>query len=130
MNRENPSENDLRLLAFLEQILEISPDPENAGRIQLLGPTGEFIGDATLSARDFDIVTDALARLNAAKDATTQSAPPAHVPTVSIDKGLEAELEEYCIGLDTDFLMDLAGQDPNSAVAAFDEITAQWDGEV
>jgi hypothetical protein len=125
MDRNQPNENDLRLLAFLEQILNLSQDTDIAGRIMLLGPTGEFIGDASLSPADLDNATRFLAQGNAAKEATGQAAAPALVPTVPVDPALETELEEHCIGLDTDFLMQLAAEDPRKAVAAFDEITEE-----
>ncbi|WP_432185475.1 hypothetical protein [Streptomyces tendae] len=148
MNREQPTENDLRLIAFLEQILNLSQDKDIAGRIMLLGPTGEFIGDASLSPADLENATRFLAQGNAAKAAHEDTippsdVPPAPVPTVPVDPALEAELEEYCIGLDTDFLMDLAADDPRRAVAAFDlvwepaakeqiqaEDNSDWDGEL
>lgn len=145
MDREQPNENDLRLMAFMEQILNLSQDTDIAGRIMLLGPTGEFIGDASLSPADLEAATRFLAQGNAAKAAhedTIPPAPAAPVPTVPVDPALEAELEEYCIGLDTDFLMDLAADDPRRAVAAFDlvwepaakeqiqaEDTSDWDGD-
>ncbi|MGQ4437881.1 hypothetical protein ACN6LI_003246 [Streptomyces violaceoruber] len=142
MNREQPNENDLRLIAFMEQILNLSQDTDIAGRIMLLGPTGEFIGDASLSPADLEAATRFLAQGNAAKAAHEDTVPPAPVPTVPVDPALEAELEEYCIGLDTDFLMGLAADDPRRAVAAFDlvwepapkeqiqaEDTSDWDGD-
>ncbi|AKZ60721.1 hypothetical protein SAM23877_p012 (plasmid) [Streptomyces ambofaciens ATCC 23877] len=128
MNRDNPNENDLRLMALIEQILGLSQDTEVAGRIMLLGPTGQFIGDASLSTADLEAATEALAQWNATKAAHQETLPPA--PTVAVDPVLEAELEEYCIGLDAGFLMQVAQEDPNCAVAAFDEAVSDWDGEL
>ncbi|WP_030188113.1 hypothetical protein [Streptomyces violaceorubidus] len=122
MNRENPNENDLRLLAFMEQILNLSDDTNTAGRIILLGPTGEVAADASLSARDLEIATKALAAARAFTEATKGLDFPADA---ALDPVLEQDLEEHCIGLDTDFLMQLAAEDPRRAVAAFDEITEE-----
>lgn len=113
------------LLDFLAAILGLSNDTDNAGRIMVLGPTGAFVGDATLSTRDLQIAIKALNAAKALTEATRGLNLPGDAP---LDPVLEADLEEHCIGLDTEFLMDLAAQDPNSAVAAFDEITSQWDG--
>ncbi|MFJ3043630.1 hypothetical protein [Streptomyces tendae] len=146
MNREQPNENDLRLMAFLEQILNLSQDTDIAGRIMLLGPTGEFIGDASLSPADLENATRFLAQGNAAKAAHEDTIPPAPVPAVPADAVLdpvvEQDFEAYCIGLDTDYLMDLAAHDPHKAVHAFDLVTepaakeqilrednSDWDGD-
>jgi len=110
------------LVDLLSAFLGLSGDTDNAGRIMLLGPTGAFVGDATLSARDMQIAIKALAAASALIEATQGLDLPGD--TV-LDPALEDELEEYCIGLDADDLMELAAQDPNSAVAAFDEITSQ-----
>lgn len=113
------------LFDMLTEIVSLSDDTENAGRIMVLGADGQFIGDAVLSARDITIATKALAAARAFTEAAQGIEFPADA---ALDPVLEQDLEEHCIGLDTDFLMDLATQDPNSAVAAFDEITTQWDG--
>ncbi|WP_330328205.1 hypothetical protein [Streptomyces pseudovenezuelae] len=113
------------LFDLLTEIVGLSDDTENAGRIMVLGPDGKFIGDASLSARDIQIAAKALAAARAFTEATKDIEVPAE--TV-LDPVLEQDFEEHCIGLDPEFLMDLASEDPNSAVAAFDEITSQWDG--
>lgn len=113
------------ILDLLAAFLGLSDDTENAGRLMLLSPTGAFVGDASLSTRDMQIAIKALAAAKALTEATQDLTLPGDAP---LDPRLEADLEEYCIGLDTDFLMDIASEDPNSAVAAFDEITSQWDG--
>ncbi|QLJ06831.1 hypothetical protein HZZ00_38030 (plasmid) [Streptomyces sp. NEAU-sy36] len=115
------------ILDLLNAFLGLSDDTENAGRLMLLGPTGAFIGDASLSTQDMQIAIKALAAAKALTEATKGMDLPGDTP---LDPALENELEEHCIGLDTEFLMELAAQDPNSAVAAFDEITTQWDGEL
>jgi hypothetical protein len=109
------------ILDLLNAFLGLSDDTENAGRLMLLGPTGQFIGDASLSTRDMQTAIKALAAAKALTEATRGM----HLPgDAELDPKTEADFEEYCIGLDTEFLMDLAEQDPNSAVAAFDEITS------
>ncbi|MFK0288339.1 hypothetical protein ACIQVL_48885 [Streptomyces sp. NPDC090499] len=115
------------ILDLLNAFLGLSEDTANDCRLMLLGPTGAFVGDASLSTRDMQIAIKALAAAKALTDVTRDLQVPGDVP---LDPALENELEEHCIGLDPEFLMDLAGQDPNSAVAAFDEITSQWDGEL
>lgn len=127
MDREfTPDEQ--RIIDFHQQLIALSDSTEVAGRYILLGPDGTPVANGTLSAADLETATDALTSVNAYRAATDESTDLPPVPTVDLDPGLEAELEEYCIGLDAEFLMDLASQDTNSAVAAFDEITAQWDG--
>jgi len=113
------------LFDMLTEIVGLSDDTENAGRIMVLGPDGKFIGDAVLSARDITIATKALAAARAFTEAAKGIEFPADA---TLDPVLEQDLEEHCIGLDTDFLMGMAAEDPNGAVAAFDEITTQWDG--
>ncbi|WP_329474271.1 hypothetical protein OIE75_40880 (plasmid) [Streptomyces sp. NBC_01723] len=140
MNRDEPNENDLRLMAFMEQLLGLSDDTDTAGRIILLGPTGEFAGEASLSARDLEIATKALAAARAFTEATKDIELPADAV---LDPVVEQDFEEYCIGLDTDYLMDLAAHDPRKAVHAFDLVTEpapkeqilredsnDWDGEL
>lgn len=114
------------LFDLLTELVGLSDDTENAGRIMVLGPNGQFIGDAVLSARDVEIATKAIAAARAFTDATKGIAFPADA---TLDPVLEQDFEEHCVGLDPEFLMDLAAEDPNSAVAAFDEITAMDGGE-
>lgn len=123
---DRPSDTpNLPLIDLLAAFLELSDDTENAGRLMLLSPTGQFVGDASLSGRDIQIAIKALAAAKAFTDATRDIHIPGEAP---VDARLEADLEEHCIGLDADYLMQLAAQDPNSAVAAFDEITKPMDG--
>ncbi|MGV2914702.1 hypothetical protein [Streptomyces alfalfae] len=120
---EQPADTpQLPLLNLLNAFLGLSDDTENACRLLILGPTGQFVADASLSARDVDTATKALTAAKALTEATRDIAIPGDT---KLDAALEADLEQHCIGLDTDFLMDLAAKDPNSAVAAFDEITAE-----
>lgn len=112
------------ILDLLNAFLGLSDDTENAGRLMLLGPTGAFVGDASLSTRDMQIAIKALAAAKALTDATRGMELPGDAP---LDALLEAELEEYCIGLEADVLMDLAAEDPAAAVAAFDEVTSDID---
>jgi hypothetical protein len=109
------------LFDLLTEIVSLSDDTENAGRIMILGPDGKFIGDAGLSTRDIQIATKALAAARAFTEATEGIEFPAEP---ALDPVLEQDFEEHCVGLDPEFLMDLAAQDPSSAVAAFDQISA------
>jgi hypothetical protein len=130
---ENPMPGDDRptthpntlILDLLNAFLGLSGDTDNACRLMLLGPTGTFVADASLSTRDMQIAVKALAAAKALTEATRGLNVPGDA---DLDPVLEQDFEEYCIGLDPEFLMDLAAEDPNSAVAAFDEITSQWDG--
>lgn len=114
------------ILDLLNAFLSLSPDTDNAGRLMLLGPTGAFVGDASLSTRDMQIAIKALAAAKALIDATAGMELPGDAP---LDPVLEAELEQYCIGLNTDELFDLAAEDQAAAVAAFDEITSDIEGD-
>jgi hypothetical protein len=132
---ENPTPGDDRptneaqplLTDLLAAFLNLSNDTENAGRLMILSSTGAFVGDASLSTRDMQIAIKALAAAQALIEATREIDVPGDTP---LDPKLEADLEEHCIGLDASFLMEMAAEDPNSAVAAFDEITQQSDGEL
>lgn len=115
------------LLDLLNAFLGLSDDTENAGRLMLLGPTGAFVGDASLSKRDMEIAIKALTAAKALTEATRGMNLPSDT---EVDPALENELEQHCIALDVDRLMDLALQDPSSAVAEFDEITTPIDGDL
>jgi hypothetical protein len=112
------------LLDLLNAFLGLSDDTENGGRLMLLSPTGAFVGDASLSTRDMQIAIKALDAAKALTEATQGLDLPGDAP---LDKALENELEEYCIGVDADHLMGLAAVDPAAAVAEFDEITSDID---
>lgn len=123
---DRPSDTpNLPLIDLLNAFLGLSDDTENAGRLMLLSATGQFVGDASLSSRDIQIAIKALAAAKAFTDATRDIAIPGDAP---VDAKLEADLEEHCLGLDADFLMEMAAQDPNKAVAAFDEIARESEG--
>ena len=123
---DRPTNEQPLIVDLLNAFLGLSDDTDNAGRLMLLGPTGQFVGDASLSTRDMQIAIKALAAAKALVEATRPLSVPADAP---LDPQLEADFEEHCIGLDPEFLMQLAEEDPNSAVAAFDEITSLTDGE-
>lgn len=125
---DRPANNPQALLLdLLNAFLGLSDDTENGGRLMLLSPTGAFVGDASLSTQDMQIAIKALAAAKALTEATRGLDLPGDAP---LDPVLEADLEKHCIALDTDFLMGMAAEDPNSAVAAFDEVTSEWDGEL
>ncbi|MFB7312959.1 hypothetical protein [Streptomyces sp. NPDC056192] len=79
--------------------------------------------EVPISAKAVEALTEVVESL--ANHAGLDAAQPQTPAASDIDPLLEAEFEEYCIGLDTDFLMSMAAQDPHQAVAAFDEITRE-----
>jgi HD superfamily phosphodiesterase len=101
MEDRTPSNDELRLAEFLHQILDLSDDQDNAGRIIVRGPDGAYIGEATLSARDVEAVTDALISLNGARaDLEEATRPAAPLPPVDADDvdAMVAELENIANG--------------------------------
>lgn len=114
------SQQETNLLDLLAEFIGLSDDTDSAGRIMILGSDGRFIGDASLSARDIEIATKAVAAARAFTEAAKGIEFPADA---DLDPVLEQDFEEHCIGLDPEFLMDLAAEDPNSAVAAFDQLS-------
>lgn len=69
--------DELRLQEMLRQLLNLSADQGFAGRIVLLDPDGEFVGDAKLSARDIETVTDALMAVNTYRTDMEEATRPA-----------------------------------------------------
>ncbi|MGW1409507.1 hypothetical protein [Streptomyces sp. NPDC002403] len=115
-------DRELRILALLAQLQRLSPaDAKTAARLTMRNADGDFIGEALLSDKAVTALTESTLSLNL----HLQSEPTA--PSTDIDPDLEAEFEEHCLGLDTEYLMAIAEQDPHRAVAAFDEITAEGD---
>lgn len=122
------AEPQLPLIDLLSAFIGLSNDTDHAGRIMLLTSTGQFVGDVSLSDRDVQIAIKALAAAQALTEATADLEVPGSTPAdIKVAPELEADLEEHCFGLDADFLMEMAAQDPSKAVAAFDEITGQDD---
>ncbi|MGW1870936.1 hypothetical protein ACWCPS_36025 [Streptomyces mauvecolor] len=120
------NERDAQLLALLEQLQALSPpEAETAARLSLRSATGQFLGEALLSDKAVQALTDSTTSLNAflASQPDTQDDPTA------IDPFLEAELEAHCIGLPVDDLFKLAvdDKDPEKAVAEFDEMTREFE---
>lgn len=64
MNEHPFSDEEMRLAELLHQFLALSDDDDNAGRIILRGPNGEYIGESKLSARDIAAATTALTSVN------------------------------------------------------------------
>ena len=119
---------DLKALALLAQLQQLSPtDAETAVRLTLRTAAGDYLGEALLSAKAVDALTDATCSLNAFLETGGGDITPLNEPVLHPE--LEADLEEYCIGLPVDELMAMAAQDPRQAVAAFDDITAE-DGDL
>lgn len=97
----NPSHEELRLAFLLDQFLALSDDQDNAGRIIFRGPKGEYIGEATLSARDIEAATDALDSLNRYRqdleEATRPADPLPQVDTTDMEQAL-TQLENLANG--------------------------------
>lgn len=85
------SNDELRLYELLQQFLALSDDTQVAGRIIVLGPTGQIVGDASLAARDIKDATDALLQLNIRKADTAEGLVPAE-PLLDVDADDVADL--------------------------------------
>ncbi|MFI6055738.1 hypothetical protein ACIBCO_37350 [Streptomyces violascens] len=120
------NERDAQLLALLEQLQALSPaEAETAARLSLRSATGQFLGEALLSDKAVQALTDSTTSLNSylASQPDTPDDPNA------IDPFLEAEFEAHCIALPVDDLFKLAvdDKDPEKAVAEFDEMTREYE---
>lgn len=143
------------LLALLAELQRLTSEDATAARLTLRSDGGDYVGELKLSDRavealtltvrslanaaekppalpydapvEFELTDAAQAELDAAKDDLVAWMGQEVPASADIDPLLEAEFEEYCIGLDTDFLVQMAAEDPKAAVAAFDEITADGD---
>lgn len=117
----------LRLLAELQRLNPGGQD--QAVRLTIRSANGDYIGEVRLPQRGAEALTDAVSAVAdyaAAMPADYEAnAKPRTADNTVIDPLLEQDLEEHCIGLDTDYLMSVAAQDPHQAVAAFDEITRE-----
>lgn len=69
--------DEMRLHEMLRQLLNLSTDNGFAGRMVLLDPDGEFVGDAKLSARDIETVTDALMAVKTYRQDCEEATRPA-----------------------------------------------------
>lgn len=145
-NAENPNPQPENLTALYLALCDLGPDTGDfAGRLTIRRPDGAFAGEIRLTHADVERLTAAAVAIGEAANCTEEDSRPdgesyaeeftrvqqaaereqaARETGCRIDPAVEAELEEHYIGLDAEFLMDLAAQDPNSAVAAFDEITS------
>jgi hypothetical protein len=111
----------LSLLAELQRLAD--PAQPDAVRITIRSATGEYLGETTIPALGLEHTTNAV---SAVAD-YAERFPEDFNPTV-IDPLLEADLEEYCIGLNVDKLIATARTDPQRAVADFDAITSDEGG--
>ena len=111
----------LRLLAELQNAHEVDthaiPGQTPAVRVILRTPDGEYLGETVLSTR---------AANEAANVVSCAAAYPLTKTRTPAEEYLEAEINEHCIGIDTDLLISM---DPREAVAAFDEVTGYGDGD-
>ena len=95
----NPSNEELRLAGLLDQFMKLSDDKDNAGRVIFRGPHGEYIGEATLSARDIEAATDALDSLNAYRTDMEEATRPV-APLPVDDSVTEAEMADVLAGFE------------------------------
>jgi hypothetical protein len=88
------SDDELRLYELLQQFLGLSDDPTVAGRIILLGPAGNIVGDAALSAADIQAATDVLLNANIARAEASDpnAASPGAEPLPDVDADDVADL--------------------------------------
>ena len=118
---DDQTKTALRLLAELQNANEVDtqaiPGQTPAARITIRTPDGEYLGEALLSTRAAAEIANAVSC--AAAYPLTQTSTP-------IEAYLEAEINEHCIGLDTNLLLSM---DPREAVVAFDEVTGYGDGD-
>jgi hypothetical protein len=122
MAEETPNKAELAALELYHQLVNLSAaHDDNALMVTLRLPNGRYVGDVWLSAPDVESLTDASMGIGMIRAGAEQHA--ANKPAVPVDAFLEAELEEYCIGLDTEHLFTMAAEDPSAAVAAFDQYT-------
>jgi hypothetical protein len=83
---EQPFSNaELRLAELLHQFLALSDDQDCAGRITFRGPSGEFIGEAKLSARDIEAATIALTSVNDYRQGAEEAGLAADVALPQVD---------------------------------------------
>lgn len=101
--------------------------PEDRPTLRLnLGPIGVTGDDAQrchsidLTAKLAEGLADAIDSMNAYLG--SEQPAPADPAQTTVDPALVDEIEQQCIGMDADYLMDIAATNPNKAVAAFDEI--------
>ncbi|MEU9998106.1 hypothetical protein [Streptomyces sp. NPDC050848] len=110
------SPDEMRAVELLMQLQALTPENAiNAIRISIRMADGSYVGDALLSAKAVAALNDATLSMIAYRDS--------QAPVGDIDPLLQADFEEYCIGLDVDGLVAMAAMDPAEAVAGFDEIT-------
>jgi hypothetical protein len=117
------------LSELLDELQKLNPtltgdtDHPVGARLSLRAGDGRLVGgDAILSEKAIHALLDAVKAVNAYASQD--------VPDEGIDPLLEADFEEYCIGLPVEHLLALAAQDPKQAVADFDAATSDVDGEL
>ena len=76
MEQRKLTEGELRLMAFYHQLAALSPDTNVAGRLLILRPDGSCFANLSLSDRDLEAATDAIASLNSAKRALENDTRP------------------------------------------------------
>ncbi|MFC8207966.1 hypothetical protein [[Kitasatospora] papulosa] len=120
----------LRLLAELQNAHEVDthaiPGQAPAVRVILRTPDGEYLGETLLSTR----ATNEAANVVSCAAAYPLTKPAA--PTPELDPLLVADLEDMFADIDpASYLADVfAGPDAEASIAAFEEITGEWDGQL
>jgi hypothetical protein len=142
------SNEELRAIELVAQLAALSPEGDATSvRVTLRMGNGRLVGEALLSEKAVEALTASALSLNAyladdpdapldgleiVDESHLPTPAPAEVlpvPAVAIDPILEADFAEHCIGHDLEFLIQMAAEDPNAAVAAFDEIANRTDGD-
>ena len=118
----------VRLLSHLAPEGERPTIRLNIAPIDLTADDTQRCHSIDLTAKLGEVLSDAIDSVNAYAGSEPPNTVSEQVQT-TVDPALVDELEQHCLGMDADFLMDLAAKDPNSAVAAFDEIFAYADYE-
>lgn len=114
-------ENRDRAIEHLAEALHLLAATRNPGDTADVPVTigGHLI---PVTPKQAEALADAIDSMNAYLGSDPDAPIHLTVPETTVDPALVEELEQHCLGMDADFLMELAAQDPNSAVAAFDEI--------
>jgi len=82
MGQRKLTEEELRLMAFYHQLIALGRDTEVAARLVILRPDGTRFASVSLSAKDLDNATDAIAALNPA----TYELDEAEAPETDLDE--------------------------------------------
>lgn len=104
MAGREPTADELRVLAIYEQLRALSDSEEVGAMVIITIPGSRLVQSVSLSPRDLEAATEALASLNAAKAATEESTRPVDLPEVDGD-----DVDEIVSGFEA-LLKDEGGQ--------------------